>query len=280
MDSIGGEFQQERERRNLSRQEVADATRITVQNLEAIEEDRFDFFPNRVYARAFLRDYANFLGLDSATLLERYELERGEAVEAPVLVPEVGTSPKRRWRTFAYSVLIVGIVAGLVGIGFFSWRLYDESQESAKPAGSADNAPRVETSAIPREPAPSEPTPQQPEVAPGSTSTSTAVSPPAQPAPAQPPAPQPSQPTPSDRVTVRVTALSQVWIGVKVDGQRKLWITVPAGTTQTFQGLRKIQIRAGRANAVQIEQNGKKSLLGPQGVPKTNVYVIPKAAAP
>ena len=67
MESIGQVLRAERDKRGLSLSEVYDDTKITIQNLEALEQDRFDYFPNRVYARAFLRDYANFLGLDSAS---------------------------------------------------------------------------------------------------------------------------------------------------------------------------------------------------------------------
>ena len=75
MDSIGQILRAGRETRGLSLDEVHEATNITVQNLSALEDDRFDHFPNRVYARAFLRDYSNFLGMDSPSLLTHYEEE-------------------------------------------------------------------------------------------------------------------------------------------------------------------------------------------------------------
>ena len=84
--------------------EVQDATKITVNNLSALEEDRFDDFPNRVYTRAFLRDYANYLALDSAGLLESYE-QTYAAESDPVTAAPV----RRKSR-----LKVVGVVVTLV----------------------------------------------------------------------------------------------------------------------------------------------------------------------
>lgn len=267
MDSIGAQLQQERERRSLSREDVAESTKITVQNLAAIEEDRFDYFPNRVYARAFLRDYANFLGLDSGELLDRYEQERAGAPEPAEPAPEVRVSPKRRWRAVGVAALLLGIAACMALVAFVA---YNESLESRSNASRHRHGRVQRVGALPK------PTPPKPEPVSAPASSSTVTSQPAEPAkPAQPA--QPSQPTPSDRVTIKLTALGSVWVSVKVDGQTKLYTIIPKGTTQTFEG-KTVVIRAGRGNAIQIERDGKKSLLWPEGVPKTQVYVPAPAA--
>jgi hypothetical protein len=69
--SLGGWLRHERERRGLTVGGVADATKINVAYLEAIEDDRFDALPAPVYVRGFVRLYARHLGLDEAEAKRR-----------------------------------------------------------------------------------------------------------------------------------------------------------------------------------------------------------------
>ncbi len=62
--SVGSYLRQERERRNISLESVAKVTRITLQNLEALERDDFRLLPAPVFTRGFLRTYAAYLGID------------------------------------------------------------------------------------------------------------------------------------------------------------------------------------------------------------------------
>jgi cytoskeletal protein RodZ len=282
MDSIGEQLRQERERRELTLQQVAESTKITIQNLEAIEEDRFEFFPNRVYARAFLRDYANFLGLDSAGLLDRYEQERAAVAEAPEPEPQIRIAPKRRWRALGWAGLVVLIAAAAALVAYIG---YNDSLDLSRSRHPKHRTSRVSsTGVLPKPTAPtSEPVPA-PAPKPTATANSTTAAP-AQPKPSagasMTTAAAPAQPVLSKRVTIKVTALGTVWVGVKVDGQRPLWETVNAGTTRTFEG-KNISVRAGRGNAVQIEENGKKSLLGPSVAPLTKSFApsrMPSAGA-
>ncbi len=124
MESIGDILRNERERRGLTLQEVNEASKITIQNLTALEENRFDFFPNRVYARAFLRDYSNFLGLDSAALLARYEDEWNKTIEGEVVEPK--KCPLLR--ALAYIAIFLIIAAGLGYAGYYGWTSLEKKQ--------------------------------------------------------------------------------------------------------------------------------------------------------
>lgn len=280
MDSIGVTLREERERRGLSLEGVSDSTKITVQNLSAIEEDRFEFFPNRVYARAFLRDYANFFGLDSGALLGHYEEQRAGVTE-PVI--EAPVQRKRRWPALGVAALVLGILLFAAVAAFVGWRFYEESREIAASTSARHRQKRVKKPLAPPAPSTSQPpvtaAVPSPGTAPGASSTPTPMG------PAKPTATGSDTPTSSAPVTptapgmtaIKLTAVGQVWVSVKVDGQTKLFEIIPAGTTRVFEG-RKIQVRAGRANAVQIEHDGKSELLAPQSIPKTVVYTAPQVA--
>ena len=110
MGSIGEILKQEREGRGLSLHDVHEATKITSQYLSALEEDRFDSFPNKVYARAFLRDYANFLSLNSSDLLTRYEDEWSGGREVEQVVTHKSSAWGVLFRVFAV-VIVLGILS-------------------------------------------------------------------------------------------------------------------------------------------------------------------------
>lgn len=72
-DTTGDKLRKARLARNLSLSDVAQATRIPADKVEAIEVDDYSQFPSMAYARGFLVLYGRFLAVDvseQATLLE------------------------------------------------------------------------------------------------------------------------------------------------------------------------------------------------------------------
>ena len=57
-DSFGGWLRQQREIRGISLREIADASKISIRYLEALETGRFSMLPAPVFAKGFLRQYA------------------------------------------------------------------------------------------------------------------------------------------------------------------------------------------------------------------------------
>lgn len=81
LPSIGERLRQAREEQGLSLQDVYECTRIRRDTLQAMEEGRFGDFPDPVYARAFLRDYALFLNLDEGPLVKLLSVVGPPSVE-------------------------------------------------------------------------------------------------------------------------------------------------------------------------------------------------------
>lgn len=63
MVSIGHKLKEARIQRKLTIEEVAEATKIKPQFLEAIEKEEYSKLPSPAYAQGFVRNYADFLGL-------------------------------------------------------------------------------------------------------------------------------------------------------------------------------------------------------------------------
>jgi cytoskeleton protein RodZ len=116
---IGGTLREARTRSGLGLDDAAAATRIRVKYLAAFEDERFSALPEDVYARAFLRTYADFLGLDgdlyAAELNARIEASRPPPPPPP---PE----PRFRFPRLDRRVLVpLGAVGTLVLVALVAW---------------------------------------------------------------------------------------------------------------------------------------------------------------
>lgn len=70
--SVGEVFKQRRQEMNLSLKEIENATSIRVAHLQAIEEGEMSKLISPVYAQGFVRQYANYLGIDADKLVKEY----------------------------------------------------------------------------------------------------------------------------------------------------------------------------------------------------------------
>lgn len=104
MESIGQILRSARERKRISLATAAAKTRIKIQHLEMMERDDFSGMPAPMYARGFIRIYADFLGLDPLPLVQQYNaLYAGEgkgktatpsaASAAPAAPPSASARP-------------------------------------------------------------------------------------------------------------------------------------------------------------------------------------------
>ena len=105
MDTVGKLLQQSRVERQMSVVEIAHITRIPVQSLEAIEDNRFDELPGEVFARGFLKAYARAVGLDPVAVLEKHESARIPEEWTPPV--SLSAAPAVRGRRFGVAIAVV-----------------------------------------------------------------------------------------------------------------------------------------------------------------------------
>ena len=116
MASIGTTLREERIRLGLGIDEVEAGTKIRAKYLMALEDERFEALPGTAYARAFLRDYAEQLGLDPQELVNRLNQMAGFD-EDVVLAPRrpVASGPilgrGQRIGLSAAAVVVVALLA-------------------------------------------------------------------------------------------------------------------------------------------------------------------------
>ena len=75
--TLGEKLKEIRESTGVSLAEIAKNTRIRQDYLEKIEQEKFDELPPDVYVKGFLKNYANYLGIDAKEVLRQYEKEKG-----------------------------------------------------------------------------------------------------------------------------------------------------------------------------------------------------------
>lgn len=84
MSGIGEQLRKAREAKGLSISDIEKATKIQSRYLEAIENNDFDKLPGDFYVRAFIRQYAQIVGLDGKELLSQYQGEVANEVTSDV----------------------------------------------------------------------------------------------------------------------------------------------------------------------------------------------------
>ncbi|MDR0410021.1 MAG: helix-turn-helix domain-containing protein [Spirochaetaceae bacterium] len=110
--SIGEQLKAARERKNISIEDVEREINIARKYLEALEVEDFSQFTAETYALGFLKNYGEYLGLDTKELLSLYRVIKIQ--EAPIPVEQLLHTPPNVPRIL---MTIVIVLAGLALAG-------------------------------------------------------------------------------------------------------------------------------------------------------------------
>src|SRR4029453_3435222 len=69
---FGARLRDARERRGISLRQIANATKISVAVLEALERNDISKLPGGIFGRAFVRSYASEVGLDPEATIQDF----------------------------------------------------------------------------------------------------------------------------------------------------------------------------------------------------------------
>jgi cytoskeletal protein RodZ len=115
MESLGQKLREAREAHSYSVEQIARDTHISKQYLEALELENFSVLPGDTYVVGFLRNYAEYLGLDPEELVTLYKNIRIQ--EQPMPMSELLQRPKRRSPSRILLLALLAVV--LVAAGVF-----------------------------------------------------------------------------------------------------------------------------------------------------------------
>ncbi len=130
MPPIGETLREARLRQRIEIAEVEQATKIRAKYLRALESEEFERLPGSTFVRTFLRTYAEYLGLDSQTLVEEYRIRHELPAEDELqpfqpqpTAPPLGGESRRRpapqspGRGTVIAGAVIAILALLLVIG-------------------------------------------------------------------------------------------------------------------------------------------------------------------
>lgn len=146
---FGKELQLEREKLGVPLATIADETKVSPRQLQALEADDFSSLPGGVFQRGIVRSYCRYLGLDEDIWLMRFaEISQGGSemdwVEFAENVKRTRTSGRSSMRSRWWGVL--AMVVALVALGWVIWRyvvtpkMQPASLQSAVPTMSVGGA--------------------------------------------------------------------------------------------------------------------------------------------
>ncbi|MFD0711340.1 helix-turn-helix domain-containing protein [Paenibacillus sp. GCM10027626] len=111
MSDLGDLLRKAREEYGYSLEDIQDLTKIRKRYLEAIEEGNYAVLPGSFYVRAFVKNYAENVGLDADEVLRLYQKEIPTSAPDPVV--ETVQRPRRsqnqhsdRWSKWGFRALM------------------------------------------------------------------------------------------------------------------------------------------------------------------------------
>jgi cytoskeleton protein RodZ len=150
---IGTKLRQARVQRGIGLDQASRGTRIRPRYLDALERDAPpDAFPAPVYAKAFLREYAEWLGLDPKPLVDSFVDEHPEP-EQPLVLPTPLQKVPGRWARRLLPAVSVIVLVTLLVVSTRS-RTPPRAPMPTEPSPAASAAPVVGTTQAAPQPVP------------------------------------------------------------------------------------------------------------------------------
>ena len=158
MSTVAEQLRTAREAKQLTVQQVADATKIRTDHVRALEDGNFGAFSATVYIRGSVKIYAKFLKLEEAPLLSALDAElKGteKFSEPPPLVEQKKTAvdylilmlAKLNWK-MGFAGIAAVVVVIIAGLAFLAVKHHKKSDPLAnlppavyQPANSGDTLP-------------------------------------------------------------------------------------------------------------------------------------------
>lgn len=260
MEDIGRKLREARERLGLTLIEVERITRIRVHYLKLLEEGKIDTMPSVVQARGFLNNYAEFLGLNTAAVLDDFATElqsnhkRKNAKPVAISPPRPSTvrvrSRRPRWFSVDLLVAVIGSAGVLAVLIWGGGRIMAGLRQDSEIIDDAA-ALLLATATL-----------SDPNITPSPLPTAgeeTTLS--------STPEPAATAPDfvfgPANIVDLRIVGEMRAWLRVTVDGEEEYAGRISPGEMLEFQGQQVIEITTGNGAGLRVYYNGQdQGLLG------------------
>ena len=112
--TLGSLLRTSREERHIDLDAVVKATKVRRHYLEALENEEWEKLPSKVFVKGFLRSYAEFLGLDTETVLDYYQKAAPRERYQPHALQSIGTRSSMWRRTITISLLVLALIGVII----------------------------------------------------------------------------------------------------------------------------------------------------------------------
>lgn len=283
MQSVGTRLREARIKKGYTLEDINARTRISLKNLNAIESDDLSKISSPFTYRSFVKQVADTLGVDFATLAP--DVQAASSTMPEPLVPgqeeEVfvrphqfqQVKPKRSLSWVSRSISIAVIVAAISG--YLIWRngglqaaklpsvtlpassriLASPDRESSEPIRTAQIAPPPTLAPVVNKVEPEPPGTQQ--LAPPQASPDAVA----------------QQESDNAPIHIELSARQRTWLSISADGKTTYTGVLDARQTKVFEGKETATIRTANAGGVNIVFNGRSlGSLGRRGQFRTFVF--------
>ena len=233
MESIGARLKDAREKRKISLAKAAEVTKIHARILAALEEEKFGEVFNPTYIKAFLKKYADYLGLPGGDIVNEYlATEPKKPKQILTLKPAAKPSVDYTTRYLIPFVMLLTfiVVVVLSYLAAANIKGLIEKKKRMAPAAPPISLPEVSL----------------PEIIKGKE--------------AKKEVPPPRAVTPSaeaEPLKLVVSAKRKVWIQARADGKIVFQEILAAGKKITWEAEDKIILWVGDAGGLNLNLNGE-----------------------
>ncbi len=277
MEDIGRLLRESREKLGLTLEEVERTTRIRKRHLEALENGEIGELPSPVQARGFLRNYADFLGLDAEAVLLQFaeDLQAGSRRRAKGSGEQARTrsEPVRvRSRRFPWltSDLFVAMAIVIAVFGVLIWggsrvlaAMREEREVGGQPAAVTLSTPSPIPTGTPVPQVESSDGDPPPAATVQETGEGTL------------PPDLLGEDFPEDVISLRILVEKRAFVEVTVDGDVQFSGRVAPGEILEYQGEELIRLVTGNARGLRIVLNGEdQGVLGEVGEITTRLWTL------
>ena len=244
MAFFGENLRRQRELRGIELREIAEATKISIRFLQALETDRVDVLPGGIFRRSFVREYARYVGLDPERMVAEFLHAHGEepvGAKTSEKKPDPAAAAAATSRNGFYRRLFLGaLLLGACGAATSFARRSPETPEASAPVPAVVFPPGTLLPQPLREPA------------------TTFAGP----------------------LVLTLKAREDCWVALQADGRKSFNGIIPAGQSQTIEAQEELILDVGNAGVLEALINDRPTLpLGERGEVRRNI-VINRASLP
>ena len=285
MAHLGERLRQQRLAKGVSLQHISEQTRIGVRYLEALEAGDFKQLPGAIFARSFVRQYAELVGMSIASL--ESELQQIFPSEDVFPAEEADRGILRNdtllaangpvWRRLPLTALSLATALVISSLLYVGWQRVVLHNETSEPPTLATPAKPPATRSQPPGTSPSPPAADSPTVRPAAVST------PDLPAAGEPAKPITELQAPAGSggaaMALRVVASERTWVSIAANGKFVYSGILEPYEERSVTGVEHARMVIGNSTGVAVFTDGRSiGPIGPQG--SVRVVVLTPGAPP